>query len=90
MPPEARCSSFQTSASAPTEPPPISAYSTNWPRVPALMLPSITSCAPNHSTPTIAPNTSTMALAVTIDCARMRRRAAPMASLRAALKRPRS
>ncbi|KAG1194599.1 hypothetical protein G6F35_013376 [Rhizopus arrhizus] len=32
MPPAARCSSFQTSASAPTEPPPISAYSTNWPR----------------------------------------------------------
>jgi hypothetical protein len=29
--------------------------------VPALMRPAITSCAPDHSTATIAPNTSTMA-----------------------------
>ena len=75
MPPAARCSSFQTSASAPTEPPPISAYSTNWPSVPALMRPATTSCAPDHSTSVIAPKISTIATAVTIACARMRRRA---------------
>ncbi len=75
MPPAARCSSFQTSASAPTEPPPISAYSTNWPSVPAVMRPAITSCAPDHSTSVIAPKISVIATAVTSACARMRVRA---------------
>ena len=90
MPPAARCSSFQTSARAPTDPPPISAYSTNWPRVPALIVPSITLCAPDHSTSTIAPNTSTMAAAVTSAWAPMRRRAVATATASAWPKRPRS
>ena len=84
MPPAARCNSFQTSASAPTEPPPISAYSTNWPRLPALIRPAITSCAPDHSTRMMAPKIRLIATAVTIDCAPMRLRAVATAVAMAA------
>jgi len=90
MPPAARCSSFQTSASAPTEPPAISAYSTNWPSMPPLMRPATTSWAPDHSTSVIAPKISTIATAVTIAWARMRCRATATATATAEPKRPRS
>ncbi len=87
MPPAARCNSFQTSASAPTEPPPISAYSTNWPSVPGVMRPEITSCAPSHNTATIAPKISMIATAVTVAWVRMRTFAVSMAVSSAVLKR---
>ena len=75
MPPAARCSSFHTSARAPTEPPPISAYITNWPSMPAVMRPPMTSCAPDHSTTITAPKIRLIATAVTMACAPMRLRA---------------
>ena len=90
MPPAAFCNSFQTSASAATEPPPNSAYSTNWIRMPALMRPAITSCAPDHSTRVIAPKNRVMVLPVISDCAPIRLRAVPTALATAAAKRPRS
>ena len=68
----------------------MSAYSTNWPSVPALMRCATTSCAPDQSTSVIAPKISTMATAVTIAWERMRLRAVSTAIPSAWPKRVRS
>ncbi len=90
MPPLARWTSLHTSVSEPTEPAPIIAYSTNCPSMPALMVPAMTSCAPTQSTAVMAPKTSTMTVAVSNACIRMRLRAAANARCTAVEKRSRS
>ncbi len=65
----------------------MAAYRMNWVSSPALMRPCSTAWAPSQSTNTIAPNTSTIASAVRVERARVRRTAAWKASSVDALKR---
>ena len=62
--PPAREISLHTSVNPPSDPAANTAYNTNWPSTPALMLPSITARAPAHSTSVIAPKMSRMTSAV--------------------------